>query len=221
MDNQINLITTRDGSHSLYVPALNEHYHSVHGAIQESMIVFIKNGYDFLKDDEVNILEIGFGTGLNALLTLERATIDKRKVNYTAIEKYPLDKGITGKLNYESFTGNNEAGILNLIHSAPWDIKTGITENFTLTKIRADFTVCEITGIFNLIYFDAFGPDKQPGMWEEHLFRKIESVTRSGGVFVTYSAKGAVKRILRSCGFRVSLVQGPPGKREMIRAVKI
>lgn len=221
MQRQIDLIITSDGSHSIHLPELNEHYHSIHGAVQESMIVFIQNGYDCCNADEINILEIGFGTGLNALLTLERSIEDKRKVYYTSIEKFPLEKEITEKLNYERYVGKHLKGMLANIHSAAWEETVGITGNFTLRKLKSDFISCEIEGRYNLIYFDAFGPDKQPEMWEETLFRKIESVTNPGALFVTYSAKGTVRRLLRSCGFEVSLVPGPPGKREMIQAVKI
>jgi tRNA U34 5-methylaminomethyl-2-thiouridine-forming methyltransferase MnmC len=221
MQQQIELIITSDGSHSIHVPELNEHYHSIHGAVQESMIVFIQNGYDCCKAEEINILEIGFGTGLNALLTLARAFDDKRKVNYTTIEKYPLEKEITDKLNYDMYVGKRLKGMLGIIHSAPWENTNKITDSFALTKLRSDFISGDISGNYNLIYYDAFGPDKQPEMWEEPLFRKIESVTNPGALFVTYSAKGTVRRLLRSCGFEVSLVPGPPGKREMIQAVKI
>lgn len=221
MQRHIDLIITSDGSHSIHLPELNEHYHSIHGAVQESMIVFIHNGYDCCNANEINILEIGFGTGLNALLTLARAFDDKRKVNYTTIEKYPLEKEITDKLNYDMYVGNRLKGMLGIIHSAPWESTIKITDSFALTKLRSDFISDKISGCYNLIYYDAFGPDKQPEMWEEPLFRKIEMVTNPGALFVTYSAKGTVRRLLRSCGFKVTLVPGPPGKREMIRAVKI
>jgi len=217
---QRDLIITSDGSHSIHVPGLNEHYHSIHGAVQESMIVFVKNGYNFCRTDKIDILEIGFGTGLNALLTLERNFTDKKKVNYTSVEKYPLEKEITDKLNYEGFVCDDLKGMLAGIHSAPWGSPVKITDSFVLTKLRSDLISDRVSGCYNLIYFDAFGPDKQPEMWEEPVFRKIEAVTKPGALFVTYSAKGSVKRLLRSCGFRVTLLPGPPGKREMIRAVK-
>jgi tRNA U34 5-methylaminomethyl-2-thiouridine-forming methyltransferase MnmC len=221
VNNLPELIKTSDGSHTLYVKELNEHFHSVHGAVQESEIVFIRNGFDFCKAEVVNILEIGFGTGLNALLTLARSLKETRRVNYTAVEKYPLSMEITGRLNYDAFTGNESEGMLTKIHSAPWNEKYNITDDFALTKLNTDFTKFELTGLFNLIYFDAFGPDKQPEMWEESLFRKIAALTDTGSILVTYSAKGTVKRALRASGFIVSLLPGPPGKRQVIRAVKI
>jgi tRNA U34 5-methylaminomethyl-2-thiouridine-forming methyltransferase MnmC len=217
----IELITTSDGSHTLFVPELNEHYHSVHGAVRESTIVFIQNGYESCTSREVNILEVGFGTGLNALLTLEGAIRDKRKVTYTTIEKFPLSSDLTGRLNYQSFAGENGAGLYDAIISAGWNESIRITDNFIINKIKDDFLTWPVSGYYNLIYFDAFGPDKQPEMWQENLFRKIGEATTEGGIFVTYSAKGSVKRMLRSSGFEVYLLPGPPGKRQVIRAVKI
>jgi tRNA U34 5-methylaminomethyl-2-thiouridine-forming methyltransferase MnmC len=214
------LVTTSDGSHTLFVPELNEHFHSTNGAVQESMIVYIKNGFDFCIAEPVHILEIGFGTGLNALLTLMRSFSSGRSVFYTSIEKYPLEKDMVSLLNHSSFAGENGNYLSDLIHSAEWNIPVKLTENFTLLKRISDFTTDQITGSFDLIYFDAFGPDKQPEMWSGPLLRKISDVTATGGVFVTYSAKGTVKRALRSCGFDVSLLQGPPGKRQVIRAIK-
>ena len=214
------LVTTSDGSHTLFVPELNEHFHSVNGAVQESMLVYIKNGFDFCAADPVHLLEIGFGTGLNALLTLMRSSEATRPVCYTAIEKYPLQKDLISLLNHSSFAGEKGAFLSDLIHSAAWNMPVKLTENFTLSKLISDFTSDQITGLFDLIYFDAFGPDKQAEMWSGPLFRKISDVTAPGGVFVTYSAKGTVKRALRSCGFDVSMLQGPPGKRQMIRAIK-
>ena len=153
------------------------------------MIVFIENGFDFTRSETTGILEIGFGTGLNALLTLNQARLNGRKVNYTAIEKYPLNEDITEKLNYNTWGGKELEGIYRKLHEAPWNRETEITESFKLTKLHIDFTSCDIYGSFGLIYFDAFGPDKQPEMWDEGLFRKIGSVTLQGGVLVTYSAK--------------------------------
>jgi tRNA U34 5-methylaminomethyl-2-thiouridine-forming methyltransferase MnmC len=145
---------------------------------------------------------------------------EKRQVNYTSIEKYPVEIDTIVLLNHSHFAGEKGAALSDLIHSADWDVPVRLTENFTLAKIRSDFTTDEISGRFNLIYFDAFGPDKQPEMWSEPLLKKISEVTAPGGVFVTYSAKGTVRRALISCGFEVSLLQGPPGKREVIRAIK-
>jgi len=215
------LIITSDGSHTIYVPELDEHFHSVHGAVQESVFIFINNGFKFCKADPVSILEIGFGTGLNALLTAINSVSGKREVNYTSVEKYPVDKKIISSLNHHEFVGENGREIFNLIHSSPWNISMNICKNFNLKKIEADFTKERLPGRYDLIYFDAFGPDKQPEMWTREMFAGMSDVMNKNGIFVTYSAKGDVKRNLKACGFDVTLLPGPPGKRQMIRAVKI
>jgi tRNA U34 5-methylaminomethyl-2-thiouridine-forming methyltransferase MnmC len=212
---------TSDGSHTIYVPELDEHYHSIHGAVQESEFIFIKSGFDFCHASPLNILEVGFGTGLNALLTAVRSMKGKRRVKYTSIEKYPIDEKTILSLNHKQFAGEAGNEVFNLIHSSPWDIDVKICENFNLIKIEGDLTNKPHHGNYDLIYFDAFGPDKQPEMWTKEIFSLIASVTKTNGVFVTYSAKGEVKRNLRACGFEVSLLPGPPGKRQIIRAIKI
>ena len=215
------LITTSDGSHTVYVPELDEHYHSVHGAVQESNFIFIKNGFDKSFADPLNIFEVGFGTGLNTLLTAIRSKEGKREINYTSIEKYPLEDSFIRSLNHYLFAGNRGKEISDLIHSAPWDQFVPVFKNFNLLKIHGDIKVYPLSGKFDLIYFDAFGPDKQPEMWTPDVFESIASLTGKGGTLVTYSAKGDVQRNLRACGFGVTLLPGPPGKRQIIRAVKI
>jgi tRNA U34 5-methylaminomethyl-2-thiouridine-forming methyltransferase MnmC len=214
------LILTSDGSHTLFVPELDEHYHSVHGAVQESNHVFISNGYNYCKADPLRVFEVGFGTGLNALLTAFRSFNNKRKVIYTTIEKHPLNSGIINSLNYQSFAGNNGKELFNAIHAAPWDKFSIIHDFFELKKINGDLMSDPLTGSFNLIYFDAFGPDKQPGIWSRDVFKKIAGITEKGGLLTTYSAKGEIKRILTENDFIVELLPGPPGKRQMIRAFK-
>ncbi len=214
------VITTSDGSHTIYVPEMDEHYHSIHGAVQESEHVFMKNGFDFCTEDPVKILEIGFGTGLNALLTAIRSLDASREVFYTAIEKYPLQDKIVKVLNYPEFAGDKGKRIFEKIHSCGWGKFSRIRQNFILIKISFDLLKDRMNGCYNLVYFDAFGPDKQPEMWTKDVFEKISAVTAAGGILVTYSAKGAVKRNLEYCGFKVSRLPGPPGKREMIRAIK-
>ncbi|HUX96356.1 MAG TPA: tRNA (5-methylaminomethyl-2-thiouridine)(34)-methyltransferase MnmD [Bacteroidales bacterium] len=214
------IILTADGSHTLFVPELNEHYHSVHGAIQESEFIFINNGFVACKADPVNILEIGFGTGLNAFLTALKSCAGTRKVHYTSVEKYPLPEEITDSLNYHIFKGEDTRKIFYNLHSSPWNSEVTICDNFILKKIESDITNSFPDGSFDLIYFDAFGPDKQPEMWNSEIFKKIADSTREDGVFITYSAKGEVKRKLRSNGFIVTMLPGPPGKRQIIRADK-
>ncbi len=217
----IQLINTSDGSHTIYVPEIDEHYHSVHGAVQESTFIFINNGFEVCKADPVFILEIGFGTGLNALLTAIRSSSGTREVYYTSIEKYPLDSKMVESLNHYKFAGEHGREIFHFIHSAPWNKSVNICNNFNLNKIETDFTKIQLQGRYDLIYFDAFGPDKQPEMWTRDMFAGIAAVTNKNGILVTYSAKGEVKRSLKACGFDVTLLPGPPGKRQMIRAVKI
>jgi tRNA U34 5-methylaminomethyl-2-thiouridine-forming methyltransferase MnmC len=215
------LVTTSDGSHTIYVPELDEHYHSVHGAVQESEYIYLRNGFDLCKADPVRIFEVGFGTGLNALLTAVRCINGGREVFYTSIEKFPIDYDTTRLLNHYQFAGKEGKEIFDKIHSANWGVMSSICRNFNLLKIRSDLTTENLKGIYNLVYFDAFGPEKQPEMWTRAIFTKISEITCSNGIFVTYSSKGEVKRNLKICGFAVTLVPGPPGKRHIIQAIKI
>jgi tRNA U34 5-methylaminomethyl-2-thiouridine-forming methyltransferase MnmC len=214
------LVTTSDGSHTIFVPELNEHFHSIHGAVQESMIVFIQNGFEYCKADPINILEIGFGTGLNTLLTAVQCMNTNRKAIYTSVEKYPLAENLIQTLNHWSFAGDQGRQIFDLIHNSKWGVFKKLTEYFWLKKIKCDLVRDSIEGKFDLVFFDAFGPDKQPEMWTSDVFMKIADVTDTNSVLVTYSAKGEVKRILKACGFNISLLPGPPGKRHVIRAIR-
>lgn len=171
--------------------------------------------------DPLRIFEVGFGTGLNTLLTAIKSISGKRQVNYTTIEKYPLDDTFVTLLNHPLYAGESGRELFDLIHSSPWNKWTGICQNFNLMKIKGDITDRPHLESYDLIYFDAFGPDKQPEMWTTEVFSFIASITEKGGALVTYSAKGDVKRNLKTCGFEVTLLPGPPGKRQIIRAVKI
>jgi len=215
------LVKTEDGSHTLFVPELEEHYHSINGAVQESMTVFINNGFKFCDADPLYILEIGFGTGLNALLTAVESCKGSRKVYYSSLEKYPVAPEMINRLNYYAFSGEKGGGIFKMIHKAEWDREQEICKNFILKKIYGDLTCDFLTGRFDIIFFDAFGPDKQPEMWTSSIFKKLTSIMVQGGIFVTYSAKGDVKRNLRANGYKVTLLPGPPGKRHVIRAIKL
>jgi len=217
----LEIILTDDGSHTLFVPELGEHYHSVHGAIQESDYIFIKCGLNSSKADPARIFEVGFGTGLNAFLTAIDASSQNRKILYTTIEKYPLPGSVINALNYKDFFCPESGYLFDRIHAGKWNITEDISNTFTLIKIEGDLTKHEIPGYFDLIYFDAFGPDKQPEMWNDNVFEKISAITVSNGILVTYSAKGTVQRMLKKYGFDVTLLPGPPGKRQIIRAVKI
>ena len=215
------IIETEDGSHTLFVAGLDEHYHSVHGAIQESQHVFIQNGLQmFSNRQKVKIFEVGFGTGLNALLTLDFALKNDLKIEYHSIEKYPLNESEYQILNFTGQQFSNHQEIFKLMHSCEWGHKVTITNQFELHKINGDLLEAIFDSDFNLVYFDAFAPDKQPGLWTSDIFRKMFEILLPGGVLVTYSAKGQVRRNMQAAGFSVERIPGPPGKREMLRATK-
>jgi tRNA U34 5-methylaminomethyl-2-thiouridine-forming methyltransferase MnmC len=199
---------------------MDEHYHSHFGAMTESQHIFINAGLASLGPGSFSILEVGFGTGLNALLTAIHVETNKIAVSYTSLEKYPLDPSILRQLNYGTVAGERGLDLFNAIHDAPWNSPSRITGWFTMEKRVSDLTTDEPGGSYDLIYFDAFGPDKQPEMWTEEVLRKIAAVSHPGSIFVTYSAKGTLKRMLRALGFEVALLPGPPGKRVITRAIK-
>lgn len=280
--------TTEDGSHTLYVPELNEHYHSTHGAIQESMHIYIGEGllYTLQRSDRnilpfrataepvqnelqfghdtqqqispqqplqqsakgINILEIGFGTGLNALLTLMETGKKGVDVFYQSIERYPVSGEAVQKLNYPSLLNRfesiaekanasnqhnyNDAELKNnsleklffQLHTSSWDKAVVITPRFTLLKQQIDFSQPAdfvSNRCFDLIYFDAFAPEKQPEMWTEEIFDRLYSFCNRDAILTTYCAKGVVRRMLQRAGFRVERLPGPPGKREILRATKL
>ncbi|MDR1381749.1 MAG: tRNA (5-methylaminomethyl-2-thiouridine)(34)-methyltransferase MnmD [Tannerella sp.] len=216
---------TEDASHTLYVAEIDECYHSIHGAVRESAHIFVDAGLRaFLSsrekerdgDAEINVLEIGFGTGLNAYLTFLEAEKVKKRVHYTALELYPLAIDEAMSLHYPEMF-EDESGVFEKIHLSRWGEDSDITPGFTLCKMNVDFTACELPGLFDVVYFDAFSPDKQPEMWSEEGFRKIGEHTADGAVLTTYCAKGAVRRSMQSAGFVVERLPGPPGKREILR----
>ena len=211
---------TEDGSHTVFVDGLNEPYHSTHGALQESMHVFIKQGLLTVKQSSVRILELGFGTGLNTLLTLRESLSLNLDIFYHAVEKYPLREGEYKLLNYEKILEDVPKGMLQRLHSCPWGEAVQISDRFTLYKEEADFRSMKLSPNINLIYFDAFSPDKQPELWTEEVICPIAQVSATDAILVTYSSKGNIRRTLSSCGFEVFKVPGPPGKREMVRAIK-
>ena len=214
----IKVITTDDGSKSLFLPDLNETYHSKFGAITESEHVFIQAGYKYISKPVIRILEIGFGTGLNVLLTYLAHLKDNQKIYYETIEKYPLPGEIIDTLNYFKEPGTKE--IFKRIHKVTWQKDITLTERFVLHKNRIDLSDYNPDKKFDLIYFDAFGPDKQPEMWTQAIFDKMYKLLDINGILVTYSAKGSVRRTMQAAGFKVERLPGPPGKREMLRAVK-
>ena len=218
--NKPELRISEDGSTTLYLASLDEHYHSYHGAIQESMHLFIKEGLAKLPPSEsLNILEIGFGTGLNALLTLMHKPAST--IHYHSLEKFPLGNELTRQLNYPELLGDEGLRLLfNHLHDSEWNREVKIHEGFYFSKHLCDFRDFSSKLKFDLIYFDAFGPDKQPELWSAQLFGNIASMTAKGGLLTSYSAKGTVRRTLEAAGFSVERIPGPPGKRQMIRATK-
>lgn len=219
----LQIITTKDGSQSLLNPELNETYHSVHGARQESLYVFIKNGLEFVVQQQakrvVKILEIGFGTGLNAWLTATHAAQHNLKIEYTTLEAFPVNESIWQQLSYAQTEPERE--LFYTLHHEPWDQWTEVMPGFMLKKLNTTLQLASLGhGYFDLVYFDAFAPNKQPEMWTVPMLQKtIESLVPNG-VFVTYCAKGQLKRDLANVSATVETLQGPPGKREMIRALK-
>lgn len=211
---------TEDGSHTVFVKGLDEPYHSTHGALQESMHVFIKQGLHTLNQPSLRILELGFGSGLNALLTLTESISLDQTIYYHAVEKYPLKESEFSRLNYEKLISHCPAGSLQQLHSCPWGEAVQISDRFTLYKEEADFRFMKPPPQINLIYLDAFSPDKQPELWKTDVIGSIGRISDPGALLVTYSSKGVVRRALATCGFEVKKVAGPPGKREMVRAIK-
>jgi tRNA U34 5-methylaminomethyl-2-thiouridine-forming methyltransferase MnmC len=217
------IILTKDGSHSLVHTELNETYHSIHGAIQESKYVFIEKGLEFWlnvnNNHDATILEIGFGTGLNALLTLQKSVQLQSKVYYATLEAFPLSKEIWTRLNYPESLGDREA--FDQLHSLPWDSEHAVTDTFLLKKYYTTLqAVTLLPNSFDVVYYDAFAPSKQPEMWSMDVLEKVSNALRQRGVFVTYCAKGQLKRDLKDLNFIVETLPGPPGKKEMVRAVK-
>jgi len=217
------LLVTQDGSHTVRLEQEQVTFHSIYGAINESQHVFIHAGLQYMMQDYQNfrIFEMGFGTGLNAWLTLLEAEKRKLNIEYTAIELYPLDSTVIGNLNYtELLKTDNLQTVFKQMHAAPWDQLISLTEYFSLMKRKSDLVNFQTEEKFHLIYFDAFAPDKQPELWTQEIFEKIFQWLLPGGCLVTYSAKGQVRRNLQAAGFAVEKLAGPQPKREMTRARK-
>jgi tRNA U34 5-methylaminomethyl-2-thiouridine-forming methyltransferase MnmC len=214
------LKTTLDGSHTLYSPAVEECYHSQNGAIQESEHIFIKTGWENCEKTDLKVFEVGFGTGLNAFLTLLQAEKEHKKVHYTSLEYYPLSSEIAEKLNYFELLDKEKKADFHKLHLAEWNKTVEITPFFSLEKIQTDFTLFEPSGFYDLFYFDAFSPEKQPEIWTQERFAMLYVHANPDAVLVTYCAKGIVRRALQTAGFKTERLPGPPGKREILRARK-
>lgn len=226
------VVLTGDGSSTIHLPEWDEQYHSKHGAIVEAYHVFIKTGLDYFCQktnntkltnslSEVSILEIGFGTGLNAFITLLEAQKLNINVDYVGVEGYPVSMTEIKQLNYTTeLKVENNSAFFNALHEVTWEKNHEITNYFSLTKKNLFFNEIKDQSKYNLIYFDAFGARVQPELWTEAIFKIMHDALKLNGVLVTYAAKGSVRRAMQAVGFVVERLPGPPGKREMLRATK-
>lgn len=218
------IITTADGSKTIHIEDWDEQYHSKHGAIQEAQHVFIKEGLQHYsaknKSTSVDVLEIGFGTGLNAFLTLLEADNIKSKINYVGVEAYPVSMDDIDQLNYVELISAENETVFNKLHTVSWEKEHEITSKFKLQKRQQFFSEIKDNYAFDLIYFDAFGARVQPELWSKSIFETMYKALKPNGVLVTYAAIGEVKRNMKSLGFMVERLKGPPGKRHMLRATK-
>lgn len=223
------IVITADGSSTIHLPEWDEHYHSKYGAIQEAYHVFIKHGLlhflhpelDSGSHQKTTILEIGFGTGLNAFITLLEAEKLNTHVNYFAVEAYPVAMNEVLQLNYPTqLKASKHASLFKEMHEVSWEASHAVTKHFSLTKQNRFFFEINEKDAYNIIYFDAFGARVQPELWTETIFKKMYDALKDNGILVTYAAKGSVRRAMQAVGFTVEKLPGPPGKREMLRATK-
>ncbi|MBT8185532.1 MAG: tRNA (5-methylaminomethyl-2-thiouridine)(34)-methyltransferase MnmD [Eudoraea sp.] len=215
------IITTSDGSTTIHVVDWDEHYHSRHGALQEAYHVFIDHGLSGIKKNQITVLEMGFGTGLNAFITFLEAGKRQLSIEYIGIEAYPVSPEELEQLNYvETLDVKDQQHHFDRMHSCPWEKQCTLSQNFQLIKLQKDFREVFQKEFCDLVYFDAFGARVQPELWTEAIFESMFQALRSEGVLVTYAAKGSVRRAMMAVGFKVERLPGPPGKREMLRATK-
>lgn len=206
---------TEDGSTTIFVPELGEHYHSHFGAIQESKLIFIESALMQIDKNEINVLEFGLGSALNAIMSNDYAITNNKIIHYYGIEKYPLNEEEYSRMNFD-----NSADFLK-IHKAEWESEYKINDNFYITKVKADFAEVSLPlDIFDAVYFDAFAPDVQVHLWTKEIFEKTFNSMKHGSVLTTYTVKGSIRRLLKEVGFTVEKIPGPIGKREITRAWK-
>ena len=217
------LVKTDDGSDTLFLPELGERYHSTFGAIQESHHVFVEAGLRKCKQSQLILFEVGFGTGLNAYLTLIETLRTQQIIRYITVEKYPLPPSIWEVLNYPTLISEGSSDLFMKIHEADWNEEVKITDCFSILKLSSDLSDVDYSTLplLDLIYFDAFSPGKQPELWSTPVFRQISDHCSPAAKFVTYCAKGEVRRSLNEVGFTTERIPGPQGKREMLRGTKI
>ncbi len=215
------IIQTQDGSTTIKIKDWDECYHSKHGAIQEAKHVFIKNGLSLFQNRKTSVLEIGFGTGLNAFITFLESKKRNQTIEYVGVEAYPISSDELRAMNYtDELDAADQKHIFEKMHQSDWEEKVALSSHFTLTKRKQFFENIEDTAQFDLIYFDAFGFRVQPELWSTTIFKKMYNALKDNGVLVTYAARGVVKRSMIEVGFTVEKLEGPPGKREMFRAKK-
>lgn len=215
------IIQTLDGSTTIHLKEWDECYHSKHGAIQEAQHVFIKNGLSLFPNQSVSILEIGFGTGLNAFISFLESSKLNQSINYVGVEAYPVNATEVLAMNYvDELNAKSQKEVFEKMHESKWNEKIELTAEFELTKQKQFFDEIHDIEQFDLIYFDAFGYRVQPELWSTAIFQKMYTALRPGGKLVTYAARGVVKRSMIEVGFTVEKLPGPPGKREMFRASK-
>jgi tRNA U34 5-methylaminomethyl-2-thiouridine-forming methyltransferase MnmC len=215
-------VITLDGAVTLYDQRFDEHYHSVFGAVTESAHIFIREGLQYLNRNPVSVFEIGFGTGLNAYLALLHCLQHKISLTYYAIEKFPLPLETLASLNYPTRLTKDETSrrLFLDMHDAPWDSRIRLTPFFFLHKIQADITLYKPDFGYDLVFFDAFSPKKQPEVWTFSVFESIVKNLQPGGILTTYCTRGEIKRTLKEAGLRIEIIPGPPGKRHMLRAIR-
>ena len=215
------IIQTLDGSTTIHLKEWDECYHSKHGAIQEAQHVFIKNGLSLFPNQSVSILEIGFGTGLNAFISFLESQHLNRQIHYVGVEAYPVNATEVLAMNYvDELKASSKKEVFDKMHESNWNEKIELTTDFELTKRKQLFDDIDDIEQFDLIYFDAFGYRVQPELWSTAIFQKMFAALRPGGKLVTYAARGVVKRSMLEVGFTVEKLPGPPGKREMLRGKK-
>lgn len=221
---KVSVVLTKDNSHTLYSEKFGATYHSTHGAIQESVHVFIKNGLEFYIDgsqsSELSVLEIGFGTGLNTLLTYKVAKERKIEVDYQSIEAFPVSIEAATELNYTDELGDDLQEVFLKMHQCDFGLLTSINSFFSLTKHQCLIENFRSDSRFDVIYFDAFSPTQQPELWALEVFKNMFQLLKPGGILVTYCAQGQMKRNMKIAGFKVTTLPGPPGKREMTSGIK-
>jgi tRNA U34 5-methylaminomethyl-2-thiouridine-forming methyltransferase MnmC len=215
------IVKTDDNSNSLYSEYFKEHYHSIHGAINESNHIFIQSGLLYSNLKTINVFEVGFGTGLNAFLSFIEGKNQDIHINYCSIEKFPISIEIAQELNFAKMISTAHQDIFMELHNSDWNEEIEIDKSFTFKKIHSDFNDYHFIEKYDIIYFDAFSPETQPELWSKEVFDKIYNSLNTNGILTTYSSKGIVKNNLRDVGFTVKRLKGPIGKRHILRATKV